>query len=94
MMLPTFKSDAARDRYMVAYDAMLQDWPVAYEAFDLPTRLGPTHVVASGRPDAPPLLLLPSFAGTATVWRLNVAGRSRHYRTYWSTSSASRARAW
>ncbi|WP_161634521.1 alpha/beta fold hydrolase [Mesorhizobium loti] len=67
---------------MAAYDAMLRDWPVAFEEFDLTTRLGPTHVIASGPPDAPPLLLLTSFAGTATVWRLNVAGLSRRYRTY------------
>ena len=81
-MLPAFKSDALRDRYMAAYDAMLRDWPVAFEEFDLTTRLGPTHIIASGPPDAPPLLLLPSFAGTATVWRLNVAGLSRQYRIY------------
>jgi pimeloyl-ACP methyl ester carboxylesterase len=80
--LPRFKSDAGRARYMAAYDAVLADWPVPYQALDLPTRLGSTHVVASGNPDAPPLVLLPSFAGTATVWRLNVAALSRHYRTY------------
>ena len=80
--LPAFKSDEGRARYMAAYDAVLRDWPVPYEQLDLPTRLGPTHVVASGPPDAPPLVLLPSFAGTATVWRLNVADLSRHYRTY------------
>jgi pimeloyl-ACP methyl ester carboxylesterase len=80
--LPRFKSEAGRARYMAAYDAVLRDWPVAYEALDLPTRLGPTHVIASSSPDAPPLVLLPGFAGTATVWRLNVAGLSRHFRTY------------
>jgi pimeloyl-ACP methyl ester carboxylesterase len=80
--LPRFKSEAGRARYMAAYDAALDDWPVAYEALDLPTRLGPTHVIASGPPEAPPLVLLPSFAGTAAVWRLNVAGLSRHFRTY------------
>src|SRR5580692_532951 len=80
--LPRFKSDASRARYMAAYDAVLRDWPIPYEELDVPTRLGPTHVIASGPPDAPPLVLLPSFAGSATVWRLNVAGLSRRYRTY------------
>jgi pimeloyl-ACP methyl ester carboxylesterase len=80
--LPRFKSDAGRARYMAAYDAVLRDWPVPYQELDLPTSLGPTHVIASGPPDAPPLVLLPSFAGSATVWRLNVAGLSRCYRTY------------
>ena len=80
--LPLFKSDAGKARYMAAYDAALDDWPVPYEELDLPTRLGGTRVIASGAPTAPPLLLLPSFAGSATVWRLNIAGVSRHYRTY------------
>lgn len=80
--LPTFKSEAGRARYLAAYDAVLGAWPVPYEARDVPTRLGPTHVIVSGPPDAPPLILLPSFAGTATVWRLNVADLSPHYRTY------------
>ncbi len=79
---PRFKSDESRARYMAAYDALLADWPVAYEERDVPTRLGPTHVIASGPPDAPALVLLASFAGSATVWRLNVADLSRHFRVY------------
>jgi pimeloyl-ACP methyl ester carboxylesterase len=80
--LPAFKSDDGKARYIAAYDAALGDWPVPYQDIDVPTRLGPTHVVASGAPDAPPLLLLPSFAGTAVVWRLNAEGLSRHFRIY------------
>jgi pimeloyl-ACP methyl ester carboxylesterase len=80
--LPAFKSEEGRARYLAAYDAVLADWPVAYEEIDIPTRLGSTHVVASGPRDAPPLILLPSFAGTATVWRLNAAGLSGDFRTY------------
>jgi len=82
MTLPAFRSDESRARFMAAYDAALADWPVPFEEIDVPTRLGPTHVVASGPPDAPPLLLLPSFAGTAAVWRLNAEGLSRHFRIY------------
>jgi pimeloyl-ACP methyl ester carboxylesterase len=67
---------------MAAYDAALAEWPVPYEELDVPTRLGTTHVIASGRPDAPPLMLLPSFAGSAVVWRLNVEALSRRFRTY------------
>jgi pimeloyl-ACP methyl ester carboxylesterase len=81
-MLPAFKSDEGKARYMAAYDAALADWPVPYQEIDLPTRLGPTHVIASGPPDAPPLLLLPSFAGAAVVWRLNAEGLSQHFRIY------------
>ncbi len=79
---PMFRSEESRARYMAAYDAVLAEWPVPFAALNLPTRLGTTHVIASGPADAPPLILLHSFAGSATVWRANVAELSRHYRTY------------
>ena len=81
-VLPLFKSPEGEARFMDAYDAVLRDWPVPYQELDLPTRLGRTHVIVSGAPGAPPLLLLPSMAGTATLWRPNVAALSPHYRTY------------
>jgi pimeloyl-ACP methyl ester carboxylesterase len=77
-----FKTDEGKARYLAAYNTILRYWPVPYEERDLPTRLGSTHVIASGSPDRPPLVLLPSFAASATVWRLNIAALSRHYRTY------------
>ena len=79
---PAFKSDASRARFLAAYDAVLKEWPVPYVELDVPTCIGPTHVIASGASDAPPLVLLPSFAGTATVWRVNVEDLSRHFRCY------------
>jgi pimeloyl-ACP methyl ester carboxylesterase len=80
--MPLFKSAKGEATFMEAYDAVLRDWPVPYEELDLPTCLGKTHVIASGRADAPPLFLLPSMAGTATLWRPNVAALSERYRTY------------
>jgi pimeloyl-ACP methyl ester carboxylesterase len=80
--LPRFKTTEGKARYMAAYDAVLQAWPVSYEEIDVPTRWGRTHVIASGPPEAPALVLLPSFAGAATVWRLNAEGLCRHFRTY------------
>lgn len=78
---PAFKSEEARARYMAAYDAAVREWPVPFDELEIPTRLGLTHVIASGPPDGAPLLLLPSLAATATVWRPNIAGLSRYYRT-------------
>jgi len=80
--LPAFKTSEGRARYLAAYDGVLAEWPVAHEEIEVPTRLGSTFVMASGPHEASPLLLLPSFAGTATAWRLNVAGLSRCFRTY------------
>lgn len=82
MQFPRFKTDEGKARYVAAYEAILADWPVPYEELDISTRVGSTHVIASGPSDAPPLILLPSFAGAAVVWRLNVSALSGHYRTY------------
>jgi pimeloyl-ACP methyl ester carboxylesterase len=79
---PVFKSPEGEARYLRAYDAVVRAWPVPHEELDVPSRFGSTHVIASGPPDAPPLLLLPSLAGSATLWRPNVARLSRKHRVY------------
>jgi len=81
-VLRSFKSDAARTRFLAAYDAVLAEWPVAFEELYLQTRFGKTHVIASGPRDAPPLLLMPALLTSATMWRPNVASLSQHFRTY------------
>ncbi|MEO8679856.1 MAG: alpha/beta hydrolase [Vicinamibacterales bacterium] len=77
-----FKSDAAAARFAEIYEARLAAWPVPFEEIDVPTRVGTTHVVASGPPGSPPLVLLPALMASATVWRANIASLSRHFRTY------------
>jgi pimeloyl-ACP methyl ester carboxylesterase len=81
-MLRVFKDDAARARYVTAYDAVLREWPVPYESLYLPTRFGTTHVVASGPRDAPPVLLFPALLTTATSWKPNIETLSQRFRTY------------
>jgi pimeloyl-ACP methyl ester carboxylesterase len=77
-----FKTEPAEARYMAAYDAVLAKWPVAYQEITVPTRLGATHVIASGPADSPPLVLLHAMMATATVWRPNVEALSVHFRVY------------
>ena len=43
-----FKTPESQAKYMAAYDAVLAIWPVPYESFDVPTRFGKTHIIASG----------------------------------------------
>ena len=81
-MPPVFRSIEGETRFMAAYDAVLEDWPVEYQSLHIPTRLGSTHLIASGPANAPVAILLPSMAGTATLWQPNVAALSRHFRTY------------
>ncbi len=75
-----FRDAASRARYLAAYDAALAGWPVPCQSIEIPTPLGPTHAVVSGPDDAPLLVLLPSFAGTALAWRANVAALSQDWR--------------
>jgi pimeloyl-ACP methyl ester carboxylesterase len=77
-----FKDDAAKARYMAAYDAVLAKWPAPYESLMVPTDLGPTHVIASGSVDAPPLILLHAAMATGVVWRPNVEALGRRFRVY------------
>jgi pimeloyl-ACP methyl ester carboxylesterase len=77
-----FRSAAARARYLALYSARVREWPVPYDEMYLSTRYGRTYVIASGAPDAPPLVLLPCMMGSATMWRANIEGLSRHFRTY------------
>jgi pimeloyl-ACP methyl ester carboxylesterase len=79
---PRFKTEAGEARYQAAYDAALKDWPIPYEERRIETQLGATYVLASGPADAPPLMLLPSFAGTALSWRSNITALAERHRCY------------
>jgi pimeloyl-ACP methyl ester carboxylesterase len=79
---PIFRTSQGQAEYLAAYEAALDLWPVLYQSLHVPTRIGKTHVIASGPEDNPPLVLLPAGAMTATMWFPNVADLSRNYRVY------------
>ena len=61
---------------------MLARWPVPFEPLTLPTRHGPTFVIASGEAGKPPLVLLHGSASNAVSWLGDVTEYSRHFRVY------------
>ncbi len=77
-----YKSPAGYMALMAFYDANLERWPVPYESLTVPTRHGGTHLIASGSPDAPPLVLMRGAGGNALLWAPAVAHLSRQFRTY------------
>jgi len=77
-----YKNPESKARCLAIYDAALAHWPVPYEQLDLPTRFGSTHVIVSGPPHAPPLVLLHGNWATATMWSSTIAELSRDFRTY------------
>ena len=81
-IISTFRSADGEAQYLAAYDVVLKQWPVPYEELHIPTRFGDTHVVASGRVGAPPVLLLHPAGGGAVIWIRNVGPLSRNFRVF------------
>jgi hypothetical protein len=50
------------------YEEKLSRWPVPFESVFVQTQYGDTHVVISGDPGNPPLVLLPGLAVTSMMW--------------------------
>jgi len=80
--LRTFWSPELEKQFMEAYEEVFKGWPVPFDDLIILTRYGETHVVASGSPDATPVILLNPGGGSAAIWRYIVEPLSQHYRTY------------
>jgi pimeloyl-ACP methyl ester carboxylesterase len=77
-----FKSAADEKEIMTMYDYVLERWPVPYESLNIPTRQGNTHMIASGKAGAAPLILLHGSCSNAVSWAGDIAEYSRHFRVY------------
>lgn len=75
-----YRNAEAQARCIAIYQAALSEWPIPYSEVDLPTRFGTTHAIASGPPNAPPLILLHGQWATATMWLPLIARLSRDHR--------------
>ena len=69
-----FVSDAARDRYVTAYDEAMALLPAPERTLDVPTSLGSVRVYrfAGAHDDRAPLVLLPGTASGTPVWASNL----------------------
>ena len=50
--IPAFRSPEGEAQYVLAYEAVLKQWPVPFNEFYIPTRFGDTHVIVSGPKDS------------------------------------------
>jgi len=80
--LTVFRSKLGEKQVMQAYESIMNSWPVPYEDLFIPTRLGDTHVIASGPIDAPPIILIHAFYASGASWFQNVRSLSKSYRVY------------
>ena len=80
--LPIYTTAEGRAKYIAAYEAMFSLWKVPYEAIDVKTKFGTTHINVCGPADGYPLVLLHAAGLSSTAWFANIAGLSAHYRVY------------
>jgi pimeloyl-ACP methyl ester carboxylesterase len=80
--ISVFKNSKAETNYKAAYEAILARWPVPFERLGLVTPSGITQIIASGSPNATPLILLPGNFDCALSWFPSVAALSMAHRVY------------
>jgi hypothetical protein len=78
--LPIFRTEEIRAKLMAICGEGLRHWPVPFETFFVNTRYGRTHVIASGDPAAPPLVMTHPAAVGGFVWSSIIAPLSEHRR--------------
>jgi pimeloyl-ACP methyl ester carboxylesterase len=72
--LGSWVSDAAREKFMAAYDRVFALWPQPREEFDIETATATTRVhVYRPHPDGAPIVLLTGAGGNAAFWFPHVA---------------------
>ena len=64
------------------YNNHLAQWNPENQTSYITTQYGKVHVIASGKPEYPPLLLLHASSMASWSWLYNVDGLNKFYRTY------------
>lgn len=80
--LALYKSEEGYAKLMDWYDNVVAKIKTPVESVYVDTRFGPTHMLAAGRPNAEPLLLIPGVAGSAPLYRRALEPLSKHFRVY------------
>jgi pimeloyl-ACP methyl ester carboxylesterase len=81
-MTAIFRSQAGAAEVMARYREVLDGWPVPSEQRRVATRQGETFVVACGRAEGPPLILLHGAQSNAASWMFDAAAWSSRFRVY------------
>ena len=77
-----YRTPAGEQAVAAYYNRILAEWPESTESLHLKTRHGRTHVLARGRKDACPLVLLHGAGANALAWGGDVAEFARRFRVY------------
>ncbi len=80
--LDFYKSEKGYQAITSWYDSLVNKFDFSYESITVDTRFGQTHMLVSGEPDAPPLILVQGVAGSAPLWRYQLRDFAPHFRVY------------
>jgi pimeloyl-ACP methyl ester carboxylesterase len=80
--LGRFRSDAARLRFLAAYDAAIEYWPEPPHHHDVATTFGTTHALQTGPAAGIPIILLHAIAVSSPAWYPDIAALSAAHPVY------------
>jgi pimeloyl-ACP methyl ester carboxylesterase len=80
--LGRFRSDAARQRFLAAYDAALEKWPTPPRHREVSTAFGTTHVLQAGPAAGTPIVLLHAIAVSSPAWYSDIAALGASHPVY------------
>lgn len=81
-MSSIYKSQEGGRAIQAWYEGMLRRWPVPAESLAVPTRHGDTFVLACGKKDAPPLVMLHGAGSNSAMWFYEVSEYASRFRVY------------
>ena len=77
-----YKTAEGKEMVFRAYDTFLSKMRIPYEENHVDTRFGKAFVIATGKMDAPPLILLHGSAMNSVMWIRDMEQYSEFYRVY------------
>lgn len=66
--LPIFKSEAGAQKFMHAYDLLMEYWPSRYETMEIKTEFGLCHAIVCGPKEGEPVLMFHGMTGNSAMW--------------------------
>lgn len=81
-MQVAFKSTKGRNEIINYYEALVNKWSFPHKEFYIDTSHGKTFVIASGKEDLPPIVLLHGSGMNSVMWINEMEKYSGNYRVY------------
>ncbi|MCP4178720.1 MAG: alpha/beta hydrolase [bacterium] len=77
-----FDTTESREKFIKAYNELMDTWTLPYDSKWVETSFGKTHVIVSGPSEGEPLVLLPGAQATSGMWGPMILTLSKKRRVY------------